>query len=180
MRKKFSRAGLQARRILSWATLVVVCAALALVVLVPAATGSTPYTVLSGSMNPTYKPGSVVVVREQQVESLQVGDPITFEWDAGSPTLVTHRIVRIGRTREGELRFTTQGDANPSPDTKTVAAKQVRGKVWYAVPYGGYLKTVLGGALLIYAAVMLAGSARDTARLPRRGRRDTEPRQAEA
>ncbi|MBM4524455.1 signal peptidase I [Rhodococcus hoagii] len=164
------------RSVVSWLLLVAMVGILALTIAIPRLTGSTPYTVLTSSMEPTYPPGTLIVVKPQDADSLRVGDAITFQWESGKPDVVTHRIIAVQRTAKGELRFTTQGDANSSPDPRPVVPEQVRGKVWYAVPYVGYvnnfisgkqrsaLLVVVVGGLLIYAVSMFVSSGREKAR----------------
>lgn len=57
------------------------------------ALGLTPYAVLSGSMEPTYRVGSLIYVKKVDPAEVQVGDPITFVVNddllvggAGAPT----------------------------------------------------------------------------------------------
>lgn len=156
---------------LSIALLGLVVAAATALVVVPKATGSMPLTVLTASMSPAYQPGSVVVVRPTPVEELQIGDAITFQERSGDPTVVTHRIVAIGFAGDGSRQLVTQGDANGAPDPQPVREEQVRGKVWYSVPYAGQLTTivdpalrqlavkVVAGALLAYAGYMITAGA---------------------
>ena len=123
---------------------IVVAGAAALIV-VPKLTGSMPLTVLTGSMRPTYDPGSVVIVRPTPVNDLQVGDPVTYQLRSGNPEVVTHRIISIRFVSDGTREFITQGDANGSADTEPVKAEQIRGRVWYSVPYVGYVSNALSG-----------------------------------
>jgi signal peptidase len=129
----------------SWALLSVVVALATALVAVPKLTGSVPMTVLSGSMRPTYQPGSVVVVRPTPAENLRIGDPITYQIRSDEPTVVTHRVVGITTGTDGIRSFVTQGDANATPDPEPVVAGQVRGRVWYSVPYVGRLSTWVDG-----------------------------------
>ena len=144
---------------------------LALVV-VPRVTGAEPFTVLTGSMRPTMPPGTMIIVRPAEFADLRVGDVITYQLESGQAAVVTHRIVSIDIGDEGP-RLRTQGDANPSADIEPVRAEQVRGKVWYWVPYIGYVTSVgsgdgranivrvLGGALIVYAVyVVVMGMVR--------------------
>ena len=57
-------------RVAAWTVILGVAAVLAVAVLVPRVGGATPYTVLTGSMAPTYPPGSLVVVRPVDPESI--------------------------------------------------------------------------------------------------------------
>ena len=152
----------------------VIAAGLALII-VPKATGSRPLTILSGSMTGTYDVGDVVVVKPVKVDTLQIGDVITFQPFSDDPQLTTHRIVGVTYGSEGR-QFVTQGDANNAPDLKPISADQVRGTVWYSVPKVGYasvwfaghlMRTVtdlVGIGLLLYAGVFIAGGLRERRR----------------
>lgn len=158
--------------ILSWLVLGLAVAVVGAAVLVPRLTGSTPMTVLTGSMSPSYPPGTLVVVRPGPADDIAIGDAITYQLRSGEPTVVTHRVVGVGYDGKGERVFTTQGDANESPDSEPVRAVQVRGEVWYAVPWIGHVnllfsrdqhelisRAVAGGCFL-YAAALLLRSLR--------------------
>ncbi len=150
------------RRVLTFvsralAAAVVVAGAVALLagVVVPRLAGATPYTVLSGSMAPTYPIGTLVVVKPS--DSIAMGDVITYQLESGKPDVVTHRVVGLGFSHEGEPRYTTRGDANEVSDRSQVLPVQVRGEVWYAVPYLGYVSTLVNGDQKQAAAVGIAG-----------------------
>jgi signal peptidase len=144
-------------RIVSWAVVVVTAALLIAFVAVPRVTGSTPYTVLTGSMRPDMPPGTMAVVRPVDPAELSVGDVITYQLRSGEPEVVTHRIIETVVTQEG-LEFRTQGDANDAPDPDLVRAVQVRGEVWYWAPLLGYLTSgVTSDARTVTAQVVGVG-----------------------
>jgi signal peptidase len=144
-------------RIVSWAVVVVTAALLIAFVAVPRITGSTPYTVLTGSMRPDMPPGTMTVVRPVDPAELRVGDVITYQLRSGEPEVVTHRIIETVVTQEG-LEFRTQGDANDAPDPDPVRAVQVRGEVWYWAPLLGYLTSgVTSDARTVTAQVVGVG-----------------------
>ncbi len=138
-------------------------------VVVPALTGAHTYTVLTRSMEPGLPPGTFLVVRPTPAEDLRVGDVITFQLESGRPAVVTHRIIAVELTSDGERRFRTQGDNNALADAEPVRPVQVRGALWYAIPYLGWVTgarsegaagvwiPVLAGLVLCYAAVMVGG-----------------------
>ena len=101
--------------------------------------GITPYTVLSGSMEPTYHVGSLVYVKKADYKTLKAGDPITFMLN--EDTIATHRIIEVVSDPEDPetIRFRTQGDANENPDSGLVHYKNVIGKVSFSIPYLGYV-----------------------------------------
>ena len=135
-------------------------AALALVV-VPMITGSQTYSVLTSSMAPKYAPGTFLVVKPVPFDELSVGDIITYQIESGSPAVITHRITSVGADQSGETVFTTKGDNNSVEDELPVREIQVKGKLFYAIPYVGFIANGLGnsdrGAMAQWAAVGLLG-----------------------
>lgn len=168
-------------QVIAWAVILVACAALLLAVVIPRVTGATPYTILTGSMRPHYPPGTLVVIKPVKPTELAVGNVATYQLHSGEPTVVTHRIAAVRQTMKGELSFQFKGDANNIADEKWVRPVQIRGRLWYAVPWLGWTNRYINGdkhrvivdgvvvVLLGYAAVMFAGSLRDR----RRKRKDT-------
>lgn len=113
--------------------------------------------------------------------------PITYQLESGQPTVVTHRIIATSENQKGERTFITQGDANGERDEKEVRPVQIRGKVWYSLPYLGYVNTWLTGeqrtvivvivvtALLLYAAYMMISGIRDGRKERARARLAPDP-----
>lgn len=96
------------------------------------------YTVLSGSMEPTYHVGSVIYVKDVDPFELESGDVITFMLD--EDTLATHRIVEVVPDDEDPtvVRFRTKGDANEAEDASLVHYKNVVGSPVFSIPKLGY------------------------------------------
>jgi hypothetical protein len=97
----------------------------------------------------------MVVDRPVEAGALREGDVITYATTdevSGEQILITHRIVEV---RPGPT-FITQGDANEEPDTRPVEASQVRGEVWYSIPYVGSARNFL---LAQGAGLIIAGAA---------------------
>lgn len=161
------------KTIASWVLLALAFGTLGALVVVPRLTGSTTYTVLTGSMEPKYPPGTLIVVRPTAGEDLNAGDVVTFQPESGNPAVVTHRIVSVFYDGQGQRRFITKGDANKVQDDTQLVADQIRGRLWYSVPYLGRINSllsgsvrtvavfVIGGGLLLYAIwVWIAGSGK--------------------
>jgi len=129
-------------------------------ILVPRVAGATTYAVLANSMAPRYPMGTLMVVRPRA--SIATGDVITYQVEPNDPTVVTHRVVGVGATIAGEPRFTTRGDNNEIADPALVQPEQIRGVLWYAVPFAGFLVTAVGGwreYAKLAAAALLVGYA---------------------
>ncbi|OZD83697.1 S26 family signal peptidase [Rhodococcus sp. 05-339-2] len=160
-------------RIASYTLLAAMLFVLGVTVVIPKVTGSTPYTILTSSMKPTYPPGSLVVVKPADAAELGVGTPITYQIRSGEPEVVTHRIVATRQSGRGITTYVTRGDNNGSDDENPVQIGQIRGKVWYSVPYMGYVNNWLNGeqrkitvaviviGLFGYALVMFVGAGVD-------------------
>jgi len=81
--------------------------------------------VVSGSMEPTFARGDVVVIQkanffglsELNTTNLEVGD------------VVIHRIIEKGTSPDGRLYYVIKGDNNPGPDQAPVYPEQIQAKV---------------------------------------------------
>ncbi|WP_156794859.1 signal peptidase I [Curtobacterium sp. BH-2-1-1] len=151
---------------LSTGLLVIVAGLAVVLIVVPKATGSTPLTVLTQSMDPTLPPGTLLVVRPTPVEDIRIGDVVTYQITSGQPAVISHRVVSVASSSDGSRTFTLKGDNNALADPEPVMAAQVRGVVWYSLPDIGlvnqlvngsrsWLVPAIAGVLLAYGAVMV-------------------------
>jgi signal peptidase len=171
-RRRISAAG----KLLNMVVMMVAVFAALVLIIIPKATGSQTYTVLTNSMAPKYVPGTFLVVKPADFDELKYGDVVTFQMYSGRPDVETHRIVGFGATQEGEKTLVTKGDNNGVNDAEPVRALQVKGKLFYAVPYVGYLANALGNAdrslwtsfaaagLIGYGALLVAKGIRNRSR----------------
>ena len=90
--------------------------------------------VLTGSMEPNYPVGSLIFVKEENPENLQVGDVITYR--LSGDTVVTHRVVEINKDEQSVI---TKGDANESNDGSPVPYSKIVGEAKGKIPYLGYI-----------------------------------------
>ncbi|WP_104196831.1 signal peptidase I [Cryobacterium sp. M15] len=172
---------------LSAALLLLVVGLGVLLVVIPKMTGATPLTVLTSSMEPGLPPGTLVIVRPVAAEALRIGDVVTYQMVSNGAKVVTHRIISITSSSDGSRSFIVQGDNNSAPDDDPVLAEQVQGRLWYAVPYVGYVNNVLNGAnrawiipvltvaLFGYAGFMVAGGVLDRRRTRSRAVDTSQP-----
>lgn len=102
------------------------------------------YLVQSGSMSPVINTGDLVVVKPNL--KYKKGDIITFS--SKNNFNITHRIVEIKNNK-----VETKGDANQVTDQDLTDIDKILGKVFYIIPYFGYLimfiKTIPGLIILI-------------------------------
>ena len=121
------------------------------------------YTIISPSMEPNINVYDVVITKKvRDYSKIKVGDVITFisSSSLGEGLTVTHRVKDIIVT-DDDIKFRTQGDNNPIPDSALASSKNVMGKVLFKVPWVGHIQFFLqskGGwlfALLIPAMVIV-------------------------
>ena len=93
------------------------------------------YTVISGSMKPEYNVGDLLYVKDVDVNTIKVGDPITFILNEDL-VVATHRVVRIDAENQ---RFYTKGDVNEIEDSEPVHFNNVIGVPQFSIPKLGYV-----------------------------------------
>lgn len=122
----------------------------------PRVAGYEMYIVIGGSMSPTFEAGSLAFLRPVDPETIAVGDVITYRGRTEDGALTTHRVVAVHR-ENGQLSFTTRGDANRVNDAVPVDAGSVLGKVQFTVPYAGYLMNFAQTPKGLLALVIVPG-----------------------
>lgn len=102
------------------------------------------YTIISPSMEPNINVYDVVITRRVKPEEIKEGDVITFISSStlGEGLTITHRVKSVIKT-EGDIKFRTQGDNNPIPDSALVTSNNLLGKVVFTIPFLGYIQFML-------------------------------------
>lgn len=100
--------------------------------------------VVSGSMEPVFYRGDVVVIektnflglQEINTTDLNVGDIVIYDatW---YPEPVIHRIIYKGTTSDGRVYYKIKGDNNPTADPVVVYPEQIQAKVISFGPKAG-------------------------------------------
>ena len=85
------------------------------------------YTVLSGSMEPEFYPGDIVITKHKNKTDINLNDIVTFRNKDG--VIITHRIIE--ETLQG---YITKGDNNKVQDKEPVQFQDVYGKVIFTIP----------------------------------------------
>lgn len=139
-------------------TILVILVVIAAILLMGARVmGLQVYTIISGSMKPTYQVGDLIYVKKAEFEEIQVGDPISFVLNEDL-VVATHRVVEVDTENQ---RFFTKGDSNAIRDVNPVYYKNVIGKPVFRIPYLGYVsawvKSPPGLFIAIGAGIILLG-----------------------
>ena len=133
--------------------LVALVVLLALLLVGARVVGLQVFTVLSGSMEPTYHTGSLIYVKKVDPYTIEEGQPITFMLNEN--TIATHRVVGIVPDEEDPtvIRFRTKGDANDAEDGGLVHYKNVIGTPVFSIPYLGYVANYIQHPPGMYVAI---------------------------
>lgn len=133
--------------------LVAIVVILALLLVGVRLVGMQVFTVLSGSMEPTYHVGALIYVKKVDPMELEAGDVITFMLD--EDTVATHRVVEVVPDEEDPsvIRFRTKGDANDNVDGGLVHYKNVLGTPVFTIPMLGYLASYIQNPPGTYVAI---------------------------
>lgn len=99
------------------------------------------YIVQSNSMSPTFKTGSLLVIKHVDKDSISVGDIVTYRKNNDSLS-TTHRVVEI-IDENNNRQFVTRGDANNMNDPVPVDEDDVLGKVTLFIPLLGYVMSFI-------------------------------------
>lgn len=121
--------------------------------------GYTPYAIISGSMEPDYKVGSLVYVSKVDPYDISINSVITYVLNEEG-VVSTHRVVGIDKENQ---QFITKGDANKNIDSLPVHFNNVLGEVKFSIPYLGFVSVFINsrnGLIIIIAllGVLLVSS----------------------
>lgn len=98
--------------------------------------GFRSYTVLSGSMEPKFYPGDMVITQHKEKADIKVNDIVTYKDNEG--VIITHRIIE--ETDEG---YITKGDNNNVNDADILKEENIIGEVKFSIPKVGYVMNLL-------------------------------------
>ena len=107
------------------------------------------FSVISGSMSPTYNVGDMIYVKSVSPLDIHAGDPITFMLNE-SKVLVTHRVVEVDKENR---HFYTKGDANSVPDDFPVLFDNVIGVPQFSIPKLGYVSDFIQNPPGLYITI---------------------------
>ena len=110
------------------------------------------YTVISGSMEPAYGVGDLLYVKKVDINTIEVGDPITFVLNEDL-VVATHRVVRVDTENQ---RFYTKGDANDIEEQNPVHFNNVIGVPQFSIPKLGYVSDFVQNPPGMYITIGVA------------------------
>ncbi len=114
------------------------------------------FSVRTGSMEPKYKIGDVLLSKEVDPADIKVGDAISYLGDEGgyNGLIITHEVIKIENNPNGKLDFIAQGIANPTADPP-VSEDQVYGIIVYKSVILSFIYKVISTPAGMYICVIL-------------------------
>lgn len=132
-------------------TVIVVLTVLCAVILVGSRLmGHQVYTVISGSMEPIYNVGDLIYVKEVDVNTIKIGDDITYIMNKEG-VISTHRVIGIDAETQ---HFQTKGINNNTVDTP-VHFKNVLGVPQFRIRYLGYVANFIQNPPGMYITIAI-------------------------
>ena len=107
------------------------------------------FNIISPSMEPDYRVGDLIYVKEVDPKTIKEGDVITFELNEDL-MVGTHRVVRIDAEKQ---HFYTKGDANEIEDQNPVHFNNVIGVPKFSIPLLGYVSDFVQNPPGIYITI---------------------------
>ena len=113
------------------------------------------FVVATGSMVPEYEVGDVLVSKEVDPSTIQVGDDIVYEGKEGSfkDKIVTHQVIMIEKENDN-YRIQTKGIANTKADPE-ITQNEVIGKVIYKMGALSLLQRAMSNNYVFYFVVFV-------------------------
>lgn len=94
--------------------------------------GFKSYVIISGSMSPKINVGDIAIVKSlNESSSYRVGDIISYRENSN---IVTHRIIRVEKSKDSQTRYITKGDNNNAEDNFVIEQNNIEGKVIKIIP----------------------------------------------
>lgn len=108
------------------------------------------FRVETGSMEPKYNVGDVILVKSRAIEKIKVGDDVTYTGTSGvmKGKLVTHQVIEIEQEGE-ETIFHTKGIANFSEDP-VISGSQINGVVLFEIHVLSWICGILNNPYMFY------------------------------
>ena len=102
------------------------------------------FTVVTGSMEPKYNIGDILIAKEKKPSEIKVGDAISYlaTRDEIKGNVVTHEVVNITKDEDGRYLFHSKGLANLIEDP-VVYEDQLYGVVIYKTKVLSFVKKIV-------------------------------------
>lgn len=114
------------------------------------------FTVASGSMEPVYNVGDILIAKEIKPSEIREGDNIVYKGEKESleNKIITHQVVKINQNEDGKYRFITKGIANIKEDPG-ISENQIYGKIIYKMILLSYIGKLISNIYVFYFLIFV-------------------------
>ena len=102
------------------------------------------FNVVTGSMEPKYKVGDILIAKKKDPSEIKIGDAISYLAYAGEikNNVVTHEVVNISKDENGDYLFHSKGISNLVEDP-VVHEEQIFGVVVYRTKILSFVRKMI-------------------------------------
>lgn len=114
------------------------------------------FTVATGSMIPKYEVGDILLSKEVEPSTLNVGDDIVYKGEEGSfqDKMITHQIIEMESKEDGGYKIVTKGIANTEQDPE-ITEKQVYGKIACKLQALSFISKAISNPYVFYFLIFI-------------------------
>lgn len=114
------------------------------------------FTVASGSMEPKYNVGDVLIAKKVNPEEIKVGDAISYLGKKGNfnGMIITHEVIEVEKDSAGQYIYHTKGLTNIVEDP-VVNYDQVYGKIVHKATILSFIYAVVGTKYGIFLFIVI-------------------------
>jgi signal peptidase len=114
------------------------------------------FTVVSGSMEPKYSIGDVLIAKETDAEDIKVGDAVSYlgASDQFKNKVITHEVIEIEKDSNGKYLFHTKGIANVAEDP-VITEDQVYGVIVHEAKLLSMIYVIVGKPIGMFIFVIV-------------------------
>ena len=141
--------------------LIIMCLILTIIIVLQKVTNSNRtifgyriFRVITGSMEPEYDIGQVVICKEVEPQNIKIGDDIVYLGTFGeyNGKIIMHEVTGIDRDENNNLNFHAKGLHNASVEDPQIKANQIYGVVKFK---SGILTILYNLATSIYSSFII-------------------------
>ena len=113
------------------------------------------FTIITGSMEPVYEVGDMIISIETSPEKIEVGDNVVYNGLVGdfNGKIVTHKVIEKNEVN-GEYKFITKGVNNTTEDPE-INGNQIIGKVVYKTFILSFISKLINNPAAFFFVVFI-------------------------
>lgn len=114
------------------------------------------FNILTGSMEPDYEVGDVLISKYIEPKDIELGDDVVYKGKEKpfEDIIVTHRVVDLNEEEDGTYRFITRGTAN-DVDDPIIDESQIYGKIIYKMKSFSLLSKAINNMYVFFFVIFI-------------------------